>query len=65
MSRDSRVAALERELATGWPPPNPKAATARWLLVREYAQLTGQRVQDVKKKLKRGAPLRPAPPSSG
>jgi hypothetical protein len=58
-----RVVELERQLATGWPPPNPKAATARFLLVREYAERTGQRVQDIKKKLKRGIPLQEALPS--
>lgn len=52
-----RVAALKKKLSRGWPPSNPKAATARWHLVKEFAELTGQRVQDVIKKLERGDAL--------
>tara|TARA_R110000824_G_scaffold95253_3_gene229131 strand:+ start:2598 stop:2798 length:201 start_codon:yes stop_codon:yes gene_type:complete len=51
---EKRLKELRRQLATGWPPSNPKAATARWELVREYAYLTDQKVQVVKKMLSAG-----------
>ena len=60
MGKRKRIAALKKELSVGWPPSNPKAATARWHLVQEFAGLTGQRVQDVKKKLKKGEALEAA-----
>jgi len=49
-----RIRELEKELQTGWPPSNPKAATARWQTLRELAHLLGMRPQDLKKQLQAG-----------
>lgn len=50
-----RIRELERYLEKDpWPSGNPKAATARWQVVRELAHLRGMRPQDLKKQLKKG-----------
>lgn len=37
-----------------WPCGNPKAATRRWQVIRDLAQLREMRVQDLKKQLQAG-----------
>lgn len=53
-----RIQELERKLlAPGtWPPSNPKAATARWQLVVELANLKGVPVKVIKKWLEENYP---------
>jgi len=58
-SKEKRLAQIRKELASGWPPSNPKAASARFRVVVEFARLTGQRLQDVIKKLQRGESIEP------
>ena len=57
--KKKRLVQLRKELASGWPPSNPKAASARFRVIVEFACLTGQRFQDVIKKLQRGESIEP------
>ena len=48
---DLRIRDLERELLRprSWPPQNPKAATARFLLVKELARLKNVKIKEIKR----------------
>jgi hypothetical protein len=65
-----KIAKRLRELETylrndPWPSGNPKAATARFQVVRELAQMRGMRVQDLIKQLKTGTYSPSSDSSSG
>lgn len=51
---EKRIRQIEQQLRTGWPVSNPKAAQARWLLIKELAQLKDVPVKDIKRALKEG-----------
>lgn len=53
-THEKRIKQIKGELQVGWSPSNPKLATARWHLVQELAELEGVKVQEIKRRLKKG-----------